>query len=232
MKHHSSQPKPAEKNCEVPRTETEKLPKEPVPEHGKTGPQTWDEVPPEAAKAAEQKDAKESTPPPADPLEEAKRQLAELQQKFLYLQAEYQNYRKRVAKDLADVRNLSAADTLTPFLTVFDYLGMAETMADKSDNVESIRQGVKMIIAEFRKAFDELGVRTVDAVGKPFDPQFHDAVAKEPSDTVPEGTVLKQWTCGFAMGERQLRPARVVVSSGPAAEAPAEPAPGEKKEEE
>ncbi len=228
MKHHSSQPKQAEHDSAQPQTETEKLPKEPVPEQ--EAPQQWDDVPPEeAAKAGKEAEPKDSTVP-ADPLEEAKKQLAELQQKYVYLQAEYQNYRKRVVKDLADVRNVSAADTLHPFLTVFDYLNMAETMAEKSDNMESIRQGIMMIIAEFRKAFDELGVRTIDAVGKPFDPQHHDAVAKEPSDTVAEGIVLKQWTCGFTLGERQLRPARVVVSSGPAVEAPAEPAPEAKED--
>ena len=90
--------------------------------------------------------------------------------------------------------------------------------AVNSDNVESIRQGLKMIIAEFNKAFDTLGVTAIDAVGKPFDPELHEAVAHEPSASVPEGVVIKQWSSGFKMGGKLLRPARVVVSSGPAAE--------------
>ena len=166
----------------------------------------WDAVPEEEPAA----------PPEPEKSEEEKlrESLAELQAKYLYLQAEYQNYRKRVAKDIADARSYAYADALGPFMTVFDFLAMADTAAVNSDNVESIRQGLKMIIAEFNKAFDTLGVKPLETVGKPFDPALHEAVAHEPSETVPEGTIVKQWSNGFKMGEKLLRPARVVVSDG------------------
>ena len=131
-------------------------------------------------------------------------ELVAMKEKYLYLQAEYQNYRKRVAKDVSDA----------PFLKVFDYLGMAQTAANKSDNIDSIRAGLNMIIAEFNRAFDDLGVKEVSAVGQVFDPLIHDAVSQEPNETVPEGTVSSQWCSGFKLGDRLLRPARVVVSSG------------------
>ena len=141
-------------------------------------------------------------------------ELAEAQSKYLYLQAEYQNYRKRVAKDIADARNFAYADALGPFMTVFDFLAMAGEAATSSDNIESIRQGLKMIVAEFNKAFDSLGVKPLDTVGKKFDPELHEAVAREASDSIPEGVVIRQWSNGFKMGDKLLRPARVVVSSG------------------
>ena len=168
----------------------------------------WDAVPEEEPAA----------PPEPEKSEEEKLRetLAELQAKYLYLQAEYQNYRKRVAKDIADARSYAYADALGPFMTVFDFLAMADTAAVNSDNVESIRQGLKMIIAEFNKAFDTLGVKPLETIGQPFDPALHEAVAHEPSETVPEGTIVKQWSNGFKMGEKLLRPARVVVSDGPA----------------
>ena len=147
--------------------------------------------------------------------------LAELQNKYVYLQAEYQNFRKRAAKDAADARSFAIADTLVPFLAVGDYLNMAKLAAEKSDNIDSIRQGLAMIIAEFFKAFDEAGVQKFESVGKAFDPQLHEAVSNEASDTVPEGEIIREWACGFKLGERLLRPAKVVVSSGKA-EAPAE----------
>ena len=137
-----------------------------------------------------------------------------MKEKYLYLQAEYQNYRKRVAKDVSDARFFAISDTLVPFLKVFDYLGMAQTAANKSDNIDSIRAGLNMIIAEFNRAFDDLGVKEVSAVGQVFDPLIHDAVSQEPNETVPEGTVSSQWCSGFKLGDRLLRPARVVVSSG------------------
>jgi len=162
-----------------------------------------------AAPGAEKAPAPEPTPE-----EKLKAELAELQSKYLYLQAEYQNYRKRVVKDLADARAFTVADTLAPFLSVFDYLTMAENAAENTDNLEAVRQGLKMIMGEFFKAFDELGVKKFDSVGKKFDPSLHDAVANEPSDTVPEGEVIREWAGGFKLGEKLLRPARVVVSSG------------------
>ena len=165
----------------------------------------WDAEPEENAAPAEPEKSEE---------EKLREQLAELQAKYLYLQAEYQNYRKRVAKDIADARSFAYADALGPFMTVFDFLAMADTAAVQSDNIESIRQGLKMIIGEFNKAFDTLGVKPLETVGKPFDPALHEAVAREASETVPEGMIVRQWSNGFKMGEKLLRPARVVVSDG------------------
>ena len=141
-------------------------------------------------------------------------ELALLQEKYIYLQAEYQNYRKRMVKELADARRFAIEDTVQPFFAVYDFLSMAEIAAAQSDNVEAIRQGLMMIIAEYRKAFEELSLKPFDAKGVPFDPTLHDAVAHESSEEVPEGVVSKQWNCGFKMGDKVLRPARVVVSSG------------------
>ena len=191
------------------------------------GENATDEAAAEAEKPAEGWDARVEEPePPAEPEpseeEKLRAALAEAQNKFLYLQAEYQNFRKRSVKDVADARSCAYADALTPFMTVFDYLSMADAAAVDSDNIESIRQGLKMIIAEFNKAFDTLGVTAVDAVGKPFDPALHEAVAHEASDSVPEGVVIKQWSSGFKMGGKLLRPARVVVSSGAPEEKPEE----------
>ena len=146
-----------------------------------------------------------------------KTELAELQAKYLYLQAEYQNFRKRAARDLSDTRSQAVAGTLMPFLNVADYLAMAGTAAAQSDNLDALRQGLGMIVGEFDKALEEMGVRKFSAVGAKFDPALHDAVGHEASDTVPEGTIISEWNCGYKIGDKLLRPARVTVSSGPAA---------------
>ncbi len=185
------------------------------PVAGETPAEEWD---------AQVEEAEQPAGPEPSEEEKLRAALAEAQSKFLYLQAEYQNFRKRSVKDVADARSYAYADALNPFMTVFDYLSMADTAAVNSDNIESIRQGLKMIIAEFNKAFDTLGVTPFDAVGKPFDPALHEAVAHEPSDTVPEGVVIKQWSSGFKMGGKLLRPARVVVSSGAPEKKPEEEA--------
>lgn len=177
-----------------------------------------DENLPESIPAEEEAGGETNTPQ-----EETAKLAAELQalkKKLMYLEADYQNYRKRVVKDLSEARLCGTAGTLEPFLTVFDFLGMAKNAAEKSDNIESIRQGLNMIIGEFHKAFDELGVKKIATVGTDFDPKYHEAAAHEPSDEVPEGKIIREWSGGFKLGERLLRPARVVVSSGPALEAP------------
>ena len=150
-------------------------------------------------------------------------QLAQIQEKYLYLQAEYQNFRKRSARDISDARSHAIADTLTPFLSVSDFLAMAQVAAEKTDNLDAIKQGLTMIIAQFDKALEEMSVKKFSAVGEKFNPDLHDAVGREPSDSVAEGVIIREWNCGYKIGEKLLRPARVLVSSGPAAE--------EKKEE-
>ena len=103
-----------------------------------------DENLPESIPAEEEAGGETNTPQ-----EETAKLAAELQalkEKLMYLEADYQNYRKRVVKDLSEARLCGTAGTLEPFLTVFDFLGMAKNAAEKSDNIESIRQGLNMII--------------------------------------------------------------------------------------
>lgn len=177
----------------------------PTDPHAESDPQS--ESPNADAAAPEEKESE---------VDKLKRELEEMRDKFLYLQADYQNYRKRTAKDIADARIYGAAGVLEPFLTVYDFLNMAKAAAEKSDNIESIRQGLNMILGEYVKALDENGVKKVTTVGSKFDPELHEAVANEPSDTIPEGEIIREWSGGYQYGSRLLRPARVVVSSGPA----------------
>jgi len=143
-------------------------------------------------------------------------ELAESKDDLLRLKADFQNYRMRAAKEIANARVFGQTDTILPFLQVFDHFSMAMTAAEKSDNMDAIKQGLEMILKEYKKGLDELGVAHYDAVGEKFDPKLHDAMTNEPSDEVEEGYVIKQWNGGYKLGERLLRPATVVVSSGPA----------------
>ena len=122
----------------------------------------------------------------------------------------------RTAKEIANARMFGQNDTILPFLQVFDHFSMAMTAAEKSENMDAIKQGLEMILKEYKKGLDELGVVAYDAVGEKFDPKLHDAMTNEPSDEIEEGYVIKQWNGGYKLGERLLRPATVVVSSGPA----------------
>lgn len=161
---------------------------------------------------APEQPAEPAEPPPEEAL---RKEVAELKDQLLRKEADYQNYRKRMAREVGDARRLGLCETITPFLQLFDLFAMAMKAADRSDNVAALKQGLTMIQNEYAKALDELGVKEFHAEGEKFDPLLHDAVSSEPSDTVPEGVVIKEWNSGYKLGDRLLRPARVVVSAGP-----------------
>ena len=148
------------------------------------------------------------------PEEALKAEVAELKDQLLRKEADYQNYRKRMAREVSDARRIGLVETIMPFLQVFDLFEMAMKAAESSDNVAALKQGLEMILAQYGKTIDELGVQKFDTVGENFDPMWHDAVAYENSETAAEGVIVKQWNCGYKMGDRLLRPARVIVSSG------------------
>jgi len=149
-------------------------------------------------------------------ISELEEQLKEAEDKILRIHAEYDNYRKRAARELAETRSYVKADTLTPILNVFDHFKMAVDAMDQTDDMKVVKDGMKMISSEFDKAMDDLGLEELNAIGKQFDPNYHEAVANEESEEEEEGTVIKQWRCGYKIGDRLLRPATVVVSTGKA----------------
>ena len=171
--------------------------------------EAWDEVPPE------QKEEKQEEPPQPT----AEELLNALNDKYLRLRADFDNYMKRMAREANDIRERSKKSVVTEFLPVYDFFQMAMKHSETSDDIAALRQGMNMILNEFSKAFDALGVKELQAVGQKFDPNLHEAVKSEPSDTVAEGIIIQQWKPGYMMGDKLLRAAMVVVSSGPAEKA-------------
>ncbi len=140
--------------------------------------------------------------------------LAEAEKLRLLALAEMDNQRKRLANEREALRLNTEQNTVMPFLQVFDHFTMAVTAAGSSTNLDALLKGMEMIQKEFDRAFSELGIEKIEAVGKDFDPNLHEAMAQEPSETVPAGKVIKQWCLGFKAGSRLLKPAMVIVSSG------------------
>ncbi len=148
-------------------------------------------------------------------LKKLEEQLRESGEKYMRLRAELDNYRKRMQREAGEIREYAKASTIEEFLSVFDHFQMAMDHVGQASDIATLKQGMQMILGEFRKTFESLGVKPVDATGQVFDPEQHDAVAQEPSSEVEAGRVLRQWKCGYRLGERLLRPATVIVSSGP-----------------
>ena len=143
-------------------------------------------------------------------------ELAEMKDRLLRSHADFDNFRKRTSKEMKDLRTIIKADTMVPILNVFDHFNMALDAAEKKPDFKVLDDGMKMIFVEFQKAMNELDISTLEVEeGQDFDPNVHEAVSKEYSEKYGEGKILRQWKNGYKMADRLLRPAVVVVSSGP-----------------
>jgi len=161
----------------------------------------------------DQKEERELTP--EEKIEELQNKLTEAQENYIRAKAELDNYKKRMQKEFAEVRTYTKANTIEQFLSVFDHFQLAMDHMGETPDVQTLKQGMDMIYNELGNTFQNLGVKKIDAEGIDFDPAEHEAMAEEHSDEVPSGKVLRQWKCGYRLGERLIRPATVVVSKGP-----------------
>ncbi len=131
-------------------------------------------------------------------------------------QADFENYKKRCAREKDDAikyANTSLLDKLLPIIDNFE-LGLAA--AKEQGEQSPIYSGMNLVLKQLNDFLIDNGLQPIDAVGQKFDPNLHEAIAHEPSDTVPDHVVTKQTRRGYKFKDRLLRPAAVVVSSGPA----------------
>lgn len=140
--------------------------------------------------------------------------LAMSEDKYLRLNAEFDNFRKRALRERNDVRVSTQFEVLSSIVPVLDHFEFAISSAEQSHNLEKLFEGMELIKAEFEKALAGQGVELINAVGQPFDPRFHEGVAHEDSDEFEKDIVSKQWRLGYKIGERVIRPATVVISNG------------------
>ncbi len=152
-----------------------------------------------------------------DPLNQALLEAAQWKDAAHRAAAELDNFRKRTARDLQETvkyANAGLLESLFPVLDNFDY-GMAAAKAESEGS--NLYVGLSMVLRQIQDFLKDNGVEEISAVGLPFDPNLHEAVSQQPSNTVAEGTVISQTRRGYKLRDRLLRPASVIVSSGPAA---------------
>ncbi len=154
--------------------------------------------------------------PPGDAPTDLQTQLAAAQDRYLRLAADFDNFKKRAARDRDDARRLGFESVLGKLLPVLDNFDMAMVAATQPNtSLETLRVGVNMIHSQFRNFLSEVGVKELTPVGQPFDPGLHDAVSVQASTDIPEGHVIQQTRKGYQLGDRLLRPASVIVSGQP-----------------
>ena len=140
----------------------------------------------------------------------AKKQLAAEKEKYLRLAAEYDNYRKRSAKEREMIFSDARADTITKFLPVYDNLERALKMECED---EAYYTGIEMIMTGLMDILEGMGVKQIPAVGEPFDPNHHNAVMSVVNPELGEKVIAEEYQKGFMLGNRVIRFSTVVVAN-------------------
>ena len=148
----------------------------------------------------------------AGDVEELRRERDTLQDRLLRTAAEFDNYRKRVERDRREVSDLAVADAVQDLLPIIDNLERALQASAEND---PLRKGVEMIHRQMMDVLRKRGVKTIDVLGADFDPNIHQAVAHEDSETHREGEVMEELQRGYRLGDRLLRAAMVKVARRP-----------------
>lgn len=139
----------------------------------------------------------------------------EYYERVLRVQAEFENYKKRLDKDKAEFLNFANQALIYELLNIIDNFERAVDAADKTDDHKLLHQGVEMILKDLHDLLKEKGLAKIESVGKPFDPAKHEAISQVESDEYPDRTVVEELQTGYTINGRLLRPAKVKVSIKP-----------------
>ena len=151
----------------------------------------------------------------AKELQETKGELAEQKDKFVRLQAETDNFRKRLSREKDEFSQYANERLFKALIPIFDNFERA--LEDTSNDTKSLKEGLDMILKQFSSFLEKEKVELIKAIGEKFDPAIHEALTSEESDDHEEGTIISQFVKGYTINNRVLRPAQVAVSKKPPA---------------
>ena len=188
----------------------EKKPQQPAPKETKAEEKKKEETKAEAKQEAAQ-ETFTLTKEQMEKMEGLAKALADEQDKYLRLAAEYDNYRKRTAKEKEAIYTDAKIDTIKSMLGVYDNLERG--IAQYADEESPHRKGLEMVFKQFKECLAKLDVKQMEAVGKPFDPEKHSAVVHVEDERYGENEVVEVLQQGFTLGEKVLRFAIVKVAN-------------------
>jgi len=172
---------------------------------------------PAPAKAEEPKPGPAPTPSLDDQLLAAKKTAADNHDRYLRAVADLENFRRRTVREKDELRQFAAGRVLEDLLPVLDNLslGLNAAKAPNAD-LKTLVGGIGMVLEQLKTSLSGHGLKEINPNGVKFDPNQHESIASQPSETVAEGLVLQVVRIGYSLNGRLLRPASVVVSSGSA----------------
>jgi len=143
---------------------------------------------------------------------DSEKKYAELNEKYLRLFAEYDNYRKRTAREIGEIIQRGAEKLISELLPILDNLDRATEHRNDKTTFEDYVKGITLIEDQFRAILEQSGLEALDAVGKPFDPNLHDAMIQIESEDHESGTVASEIEKGYLLAGKVIRHSKVVVS--------------------
>lgn len=158
---------------------------------------------------AQEPAAEETAPAEKTEAEQLQEKLAEANDKYLRMLAEYDNYRRRSQKERESIYSDVRADTVKKFLPVYDNLLRAATF----EQDEEAKQGAIAILTQFKTVLESLGITEIDALGKKFDPTLHEALLHIDDEKYGEGEIVLELEKGFKMGDKVIRFSKVQVAN-------------------
>jgi molecular chaperone GrpE len=149
--------------------------------------------------------------PDRETAEALKAEIARLKDQLLRTLADFDNFRKRSRREITDAERIAREELLRELLPVFDNLERANQHAVGSTDMQSLADGIQIVMRQFFDTLGKLGVERVATVGLAFDPAVHEAVQQVESAELPPGAVALELLAGYHVGDRLIRPAMVVV---------------------
>ena len=147
-----------------------------------------------------------------DECEKLRAELNDLNNKYLRMAADFDNYRKRQMQERESLLKYGAADTMTKLLAVLDTFERARESLKDVEDVNSVKESYEVAFKQLIDTLKKAGLETIDALGAEFDPNLHEAIAQTPTNEHPDNTIISQMQTGYKLGDRVLRPALVNVA--------------------
>ena len=175
--------------------------------------ETEDSLAGEPAESAEIGDMPAESETMEQKLETATREAADNYERLLRVSADFENYKKRSAREMEDFRKFANQELVKDLLPILDNLDLALKSAPEKDKAANgLLEGIELTRKEILRVLEKHNVKQIDALGMPFDPSYHEAVMREETDDHPENTVTNELQKGYLMHDRLIRPSMVAVA--------------------
>ncbi len=147
-----------------------------------------------------------------DAISSLKDEIEKINNQYIRLAADFDNYRKRQAQEREALLKYGAEETLKKMIEALDNIDRAKTSVENVDDVNTVKESYNLVFKQIYDVLSKMGLEVIDTEGKEFDPNFHEAVMQTPTSEYPENTIIAEMQKGYKLGDKVLRPSLVNVA--------------------